>query len=363
MYSIVCAFYDSEHKSPVFVLSGWVVSSHLHHMVSSFYLTGVLFGWTFFFLTAYLTWYVLKGLEEVTNLVPKVRRCFMIAQSFALTFILSRSIYATLRLSEVVEIREESGRESWQVAYCTATGTVESGLLTLAYAYYAWFWYIRLHISFDNAASFWRISHRAQLLSKCWFAYMHIGPFIGVALVLMKPMVIVKVQKDVYSCIPSGNQLLLMLLFYVVGTLLYIVFAAYLCYAFVSRLKLVFTKSSARMDVNEQFALRKVVVIAVSSAICSMTLVLIYSLTFAYAFAQFDMLLNTMFIACYFHFGKPIYDRVFCLCERYDERLNRCCGIDSDESLKSADTAIDPLPAALNRNRVGSVTLSPPPTK
>ena len=297
------------------------------------YTLSTVLGWIFVALVVYLTYYVLSGMQTVEKISKKWKRTFIIAQVCALIYLINRVVYYTLRADGIADIDEDNKSGDWQMVLCSTLLNLSVVFLTLAYVYYSWFWFIRLEIIFENAAKHIRVNEMEKRVMKYWSIGVHIYVCGLLVVAEIPPRKPVRQPGNVYSCRSNLMGSLIVQSTAGLSSVIYLCLIGYLCYAYIRRLKLIMASGSQRDNADgytekELLAVRKAAVITITSVICSGLLMCAFIVSGHWHFLIFlDMFLNCLFIACYFKFATTLYQRVFCLCERYSDHLDACCGL------------------------------------
>ena len=299
-------------------------------MSSAAFTVAAVLNWFWLGLTSALTLFVLRGMSSISKLPVSFKRCFVLAQVVSLIYLINVAVYSSIRAAGLIDIDEDTDKNTLAMNICEAHVAVAAGLMPLAYCYHSLFWFIRLEVTFAGAALILRVTKYEQRLTKGWIILTHCQCANLVILGSIKPQSVNKLGANFYSCFVSGRLLMIGQISGVIVVFVYLCYCIYLSYAFIHRLKIVFIKSSADITYAEKLAIRKTVVIAVTSCIVTVILILAIYVDIGqlfYSLVPLDIFLNTMFIACYFDFAQALYARVFCLCERYSDSFDQCCGV------------------------------------
>ena len=300
-----------------------------------FFMLSSILGWTILSLTFCVTIFVLRGIKNLPKLSVKWRNCFFKSQVLSYLFSINWTIYCTMRAADFGVIDQDTQSDDWQMIMCSGFVTILLGILPLCYCYFIWFWFIRLEIVFAKASNELKVSENEQRFMKLVVWVTHLASLTLMIIFNIPPRKRYKAGMGMYLCRANPDMALTISIASAIGTVSIICLLLYLCVAFIRRFKLVmisgFKHDNAMkgFSENEKLTLRKTVVIAVTSMACSLILLTVFVLKPHLVYLmQFDFFLNTLFIACYFQFGKSLYDRVFCLCERYGNQIDQCCGVD-----------------------------------
>ena len=246
----------------------------------------------------------------------KWKQMFIAAQSFSLIYLIVRTLLDSLRSIGVLELSTLAG-----------IGVV---LQNIAYGLYLWFWFIRLEITFNQTKELAITQKEKNAMKVIFIIALIVSIFVCLVFLFSRT---VHNKAGVFTCYPHDDWYLLCQLLGLIAILIYLIFAIYLCVIYIVKLKTVLLlgemhDNSRGIDDCQRLAVRKTAVIAVTSLLCSALLLLAYVASNGDPmYAAIDLLLNSLFITCYFQFAKPLYDVVFCLCERYNERLDGLVGI------------------------------------
>ena len=96
---------------------------------------------------------------------------------------------------------------------------------------------------------------------------------------------------------------------------------------FISKLRKVVTATENAVTQKEKLAVRKTTLIALTSICSTLLLNLTDALIINHRIVRLlnlDVVLNCLFIASYFEFGRDLYSVVFCICERNANQIDRC---------------------------------------
>ena len=324
-------------------------------MSGYFYLLVTVTSWTFLLLVGALTWFVLNGMQGMKRLSLKWKRSFIGAQVFATILNVTGAAYSTMILSGYGKFDKDVKQHEWQIILCTVADSIGAAAVCLCYAYYGWFWFIRLEIIFEKAADSLKVS---QFEHKCvyyWFIASHFEALLYMTLIHIRPIAVERVGGDEFVCMPNVTSDLLISLIALFSIFLYLCLSMYLCYAYIRRLKLVMLNrlkergvggTVNRLSEKEKLLIRKTVIIAVTSVICSSILLFILIGYNNLVLPLFDLILNTLFIACYFQFGKPLYERIFCVCEKNSHWVNKLCGLGDSRDMPEKSMSLEPAASA-----------------
>ena len=291
-------------------------------------------SWASLLAVLYLTWFVLNGMRSVPKLSKQWKRVFIIAQTCSLTFLCLRTFYMTARLSgyDLAQIHKESGDNSPEMVLCSIIFGISGSLITLTYCYYLWFWFIRLEITFARSKTMAISKFEKNVMYAVIIEFHLVSLFFALFRILLR-----NYQSHEASYCEQVWQLQQYTLIVGLCVIFSYCFVSYLtCSIYICKLRSVLITANQGNDLNtsselskpEQLALRKTTFIAITSIICSaIFLTIVMTVQRLHSTVSFDMVLNSLFIACYFKFGESYYNRVFCLCEKHGNRLLSCCHI------------------------------------
>ena len=286
-------------------------------------------GWLGLFLTIGLTVFILHGMRTVPRLSVKWKRVFIVAQTYSLVFFLFRVTYFTMQASNATHVDEDTGANSFDMWLCSIVLSVGYVLCTLTYAYYVWFWFIRLEITFERSKTL-AISKFQKYAMNGVLIEFHV--FCVIFFIL--PLISHEYDKRTNLCAMDEKFNLISLILTGLIAISYPSLSFYLCVIYIKKLKAVMIQNKADkrtdLSITEKLTLRKTTFIAITSIAVSGLLLALFTLTSFQTFVTMDLVSNVLFIACYFRVGKPLYDRVFCLCEKHGNRMLLLCDIDAD---------------------------------
>lgn len=272
-------------------------------------------------LTSALTFWIRSGMQSIAKMNAKWKNVFYLNQFYAIIGLACAAVRYGVAMTE---LHEESGRNSAALITCALMFSANGFCVSSSYLSMLWFWFVRLEITFGNSKSLGLASWQKHLMIAVVVVWHLLAAMLfGYAFVIRDS----RAYGGEYLChtrdsAVSSSAILL--------AMIYISLSVSVTVMYGRRLKAVMTGRCDLTEISyaERQVFRKTTLIAVTSVASSLLTQVIFQLTVVVFFIWMDLFFNTVLIGCYFKFGQPIYDRLFCLCEKHSSSLDRCLGLE-----------------------------------